>query len=268
MASGDKEKERMNRFFEARRQWLDGLAPFIRPGRIIDLGCGGGFVIEFYLRHFPDSIMFGIENLLDRLQRASVRNNPNVHLVNGDIVSMPFRKNAFDTVSFIYCLHVIFSLQGRDAVMTAFDHAFNILKENGRLIIQDFHKPEPQQVRLVLKTDMARTKFIAFTDQFRPRKISYTMDGDHIVTDIANAIDFLAAYRAKSEDDWHEFMIETPFFLTESEIFDALTQIGFTIEDVKRIPPPVPADLDGLDDIEFDFELGRKWIQVIASKTI
>jgi ubiquinone/menaquinone biosynthesis C-methylase UbiE len=70
-------------------------------GRLLDVGCGTGFVIDLAADLFDD--IQGIDVTAAMLARVQPR--PNVHVYRGDVRHLPFAANRFDVVSAYSFLH-------------------------------------------------------------------------------------------------------------------------------------------------------------------
>lgn len=62
------------------------------PIKIIDLGCGDGFLLKKIRKRFPDTVGFDISK--DTLN-FSRKLNPTADLIQGDIYHLPFKENTF-----------------------------------------------------------------------------------------------------------------------------------------------------------------------------
>ncbi len=73
-------------------EWVS-LARRLAPGRVLDLGCGGGRVGAAIARALPRTRVVGVD-----IQRALVAGRPPVPFVQGDMRALPFPDAAFDLV--------------------------------------------------------------------------------------------------------------------------------------------------------------------------
>ena len=102
------------------RQWLvDG----VRPGRVLDLGCGTGRSLPLFARHVR---AIGLDPCHESLLKAR-RRAPGVPLVRARAEALPFRDGAFDTVvsGLVFCSVV--------DVRSGLDEVRRVLKPGGVL---------------------------------------------------------------------------------------------------------------------------------------
>ena len=79
------------------------LAASQRPRRILEVGCGEGFVLATLAARLPGSRLDGLE--LDETALGEARRRcPGAALVRGDACALPFRAESFDLV---VCLEVL-----------------------------------------------------------------------------------------------------------------------------------------------------------------
>lgn len=119
----------------------------VRVGqRILDLGCGGGFLLrELALAVGPEGEAVGIDPSQDQIDAANIlcHDLENVTLVTGSATQMAFETASFDSVASIQVLEYI------EDVSSATKEARRVLKAGGRFasvsVLWDhwrFHGPE------------------------------------------------------------------------------------------------------------------------------
>jgi len=85
----------INRFLATINQFIKQQ---IRPKKILDAGCGAGFVIEFLLNNWENEVeIAGVDIDPEMINLARTR-NPSVTIVGGDIYQLPFEDNKYDLV--------------------------------------------------------------------------------------------------------------------------------------------------------------------------
>ena len=56
---------------DEREVWLKRLNEYIKPGKIVEFGCGSGFVLKILSVDFADSIIVGVDNAYGRIRKGS-----------------------------------------------------------------------------------------------------------------------------------------------------------------------------------------------------
>lgn len=251
---------------EDRIVWLQHISKFVKPGKIVEFGCGSGFVLELLARDFPNSIIIGVDKFEERLQEVLSKNLKNVVVMNNDITQNIFPNAEFDTGLFVAVLHEIFSYLGQDKVIDALRIAHNVLKNDGVLIIQDFLKPTPKLVELIFKNESVTNRFFRFAKEFKPRKVEYQEIKNGIKLDIADAIEFISKLRSPDEQDWQEEMFETHFCFTENDLYELAKQIGFVVKQLIKLPRGEDWYIKTTQDIELNFLPEYHWVQCVLIK--
>lgn len=249
-----------------RRTWLEYLTKYVKPDKIIEFGCGSGFVLETLSADFVDSYIVGLDKSIERLEKVVEKGFKNVIPVKADITQSIFLNGTFDTALFVGVLHEIFSYSGKEKVVDAFRIAHNVLKDDGVLIIQDFLKPSSRPVEIGFKNEETRKRFFRFADEFRPRKVEFEETARGVKLDIADAIEFISKYRSPDEEDWNEEMGETHFFFTEKDHQEVAKGTGFIIKDLIKLPKSENWRVETEKDIEFGFDHEYRWIQLVLAK--
>ncbi len=88
------------------RRFLDRVGRLVEahgPGRILEVGCGEGVLIEYLSGRVPAARLDGVELDPDALARGRVR-CPGASLVQADAYELPFRSRSYDLV---LCLEVL-----------------------------------------------------------------------------------------------------------------------------------------------------------------
>jgi cyclopropane fatty-acyl-phospholipid synthase-like methyltransferase len=259
-------KQNVDRRLEHKKAQVKCLIRHVKPGKIVEFGCGSGFVLEMLSGHFPDSIIAGIDKSMERLETVASKNLKNVAPIHADFTKNIFPRATFDTALFVATLHEVFSYFGKEKVVDAFRIASDILKDDGVLIVQDFLKPATKLVQLAFKHQETKNKFIRFVHEFRPREVRFEETDKGVKLDIADAVEFVSKYRFSTEEDWKEEMEETHFFLTEEGYRETARKTGFAITDLMRLPKDQYWCDEVRKDIEFAFEPEFRWIQLVLIK--
>ncbi len=101
----DKRNQAYSLFFSKRREGEISEAAKNRTvtslveKRILDVGCGGGEVLSYFLRDgVPPEILYGIDLLLERIEKAK-RSYPHIHFICGNAEKLPFPDEYFDIIT-------------------------------------------------------------------------------------------------------------------------------------------------------------------------
>lgn len=259
-------KPNVDKRLEQKKAQVKCLIRHVKPGKIVEFGCGSGFVLEMLSSESSDSVIVGIDKSMERLETVASKNLRNVAPVHADFTENIFPRATFDTALFVACLHEVFSYSGKEKVVDAFRIAHGVLKDDGVLIIQDFLKPAAKLVQIAFKDQETKNKFLRFADEFRPREVRFKETEKGVKLDIADAVEFVSKYRSSTEEDWKEEMEETHFFSTEEDYRETARKTGFAITDLMRLPQDQYWCDEVRKDIEFAFEPAFRWIQLVLMK--
>ena len=124
------------------------------PRRILDVGCGTGYLLRVLAGRCPDAVEFaGVDPAASMVEMArSAADDPRIAFAVGSAESLPYPDQRFDVV----------------LSTTSFDHwgdqraglteCIRVLGENGRLIIADLFSPWLIPTLVGSRKDKARTK--------------------------------------------------------------------------------------------------------------
>lgn len=154
------------------------ILPFVKPGRIIEMGCGNGAVLDLISQAYPESAITGIDlsdTMLDMATRRAYQGR--VGFIKANVKDIAFTENSIDTIAFCSTLHEVYSYSGYDrkALDTALEHAYSALTPGGRIIIRDGVKPCNDIVFLEFKNPETKKKFLRFAKEFGPYTVPYTI---------------------------------------------------------------------------------------------
>ena len=250
---------------QERQAWLNNLTRYVKLDKIIEFGCGSGFVLEILSRKFGQSIIVGIDKSRERLEKVVEKKLKNVIPLQADIAKNIFPQKTFDTALFVGSLHEVFSYQGKRKVEDSLRMAYQVLKDKGILIIQDFLKPASKLVEMGFKNEKTRRKFQRFARDFQPRKIRFRKTEDGVKLDLADAIEFISKYSFKGKE-WKEEMGETHFFFTLEEYKKVAKKNGFIIKGLKKLSRGEKWRVEIRKDVDFKFEPEYARIQLVLIK--
>lgn len=251
---------------QKRTERVTSLIERVNPGKIIELGCGSGLVLEALSEDFPDSIILGLDNDAAQLEKVVAKGLPNVVPVSADITEKIFPDGTFDTVLFVASLHEVYSYRGKRKVKAAFQMARDIMMPSGVLIIQDFLKPPARPVEMNFHGEEIYERFLRFAREFRPRKVKFEETEQGVKLDIADAVEFVSKYRSPDEQDWKKEMDETHFFFTQEEYHKLAQKTGFATMDVKMLPTDETWWAEIREDLELTLEPSCLWVQLVLTK--
>ena len=249
-----------------RREWLEHLVRHVKPDKIVELGCGSGFVLEVLSGHFPQCTIIGVDISIERLDKVYERGLKNVVPMKGDFTKKLFPDNTFDTAIFVASLHEVCSAEGRDKLKDTLNIINKELKDDGIVLIQDFVKPYEMPVELCFNNEETQKIFLRFARDFRQRKVVFEKIRRGVKLDIADAVEFISKYRTPSEEDWNDEMDETHFFFTEEEYMKTAREAGFVVHDVKKLSKSEAYWSEVKRDIGFDHPDQYLWIQLVLKK--
>ncbi|HZJ71729.1 MAG TPA: methyltransferase, partial [Planctomycetota bacterium] len=177
---------------------------FARPGRIVEVGPGGGVVLDLLADRFPDSEVIGIDAsamAVDALRARRAREGRRWSVIHADAFELARHVGPapVDTVIFCSILHEIYSyVEPRfslDSVRRILRAAWDCLAAGGRLLIRDGVAPPPGTRLLRFVAADAREFFDLFCAQFEGRRIGFEEVGDgRVRLPAADAMEFLYTY--------------------------------------------------------------------------
>ncbi len=249
--------------FTKRKRYIDNLFIFIKPGKIIELGCGSGFVLQELAKKFKNSLIVGVDKDNKRLLEAAKLGLRNVLLINSDILKLNLLENQFDTALLIRVLHEIYSFNKMKGIKNLFLLVEKILKENGIFIIEDYVVPKEKIVEIELKNANAYNKFSLFIDEYEMRKIKYQKVNDLIKLKLKDALEFLTKYFSIGNTHWEFEKKETHYFFNFNEYQALVNKFGFKIKYYKIWQHDFRDIKEIKRDIRPNFDLKEYFIQLI-----
>ncbi len=153
------------------QQKLDDLLQWVKPGSIVDKGCGTGKLLVELAKRFPKSGFVGVDLSREFLRMCDENHyaSEDVALVFGNIIDRNVEPGSATTVIFSSVTHEIYSYT--DYSLSELDRAFvNAAAElapGGHLIMRDGVSPEPATWRLKFLKPEVRAVFERFAKEFK-----------------------------------------------------------------------------------------------------
>ena len=171
----------------------------VKPGRIVEIGPGGGVVLDLLAARFADSEIIGVD-LSREVVAALAKQRKPWRVVLGAAADLATLVLApVDTVVFCSILHEVFSYGEPPFALARVEQvikaAFAVLAPGGRLVIRDGVMPPPATRRLRFLAPDARATFDLYVAQFEGRKIvAREIAPDRVQLSAADAMEFLYTY--------------------------------------------------------------------------
>ncbi len=191
----------------AARSDKERMLDYVRPGRIVEIGPGGGVVLELLEKRFPDAELIGVDlsqEAIAALEARARAGNHNWKLVLGPAETLPdlVEPSSVDTVIFCSILHEVYSYTERggtkfhlESVRDVIRASWATLRPGGRIVIRDGVMPAPGTRRIRFIAPDAREAFDLYVAQFEGRRIAYSeLDPHQVELSSADAMEFLYTY--------------------------------------------------------------------------
>lgn len=245
-------------------------APFIRAGRIGDIGCAVGSWIKLACNdaRWRESDFYGIEvarqlfDICEQRKHNGEFNNPFVFFSQRNAVTgLAFDRGSMNTIHTSSLTHEIESYGSRAELLSFIKHRFDELapggvwinrdvvgpKDRGRLVLmklnkddgrnEDFDKNQSSREALsvYLKGLSTYGRFLRFAKDFRAKEayhVKYDVVGDCIRLSLKDACEFMS--RKDYIDNWESEMHETFCFWDFDDWRKHLIQTGFAIAEMSH----------------------------------
>lgn len=212
-------------------QKLEDLIRFVKPGCIVDKGCGTGKLMVELSRLFPSSRLVGVDLSREflRLCDENTYATQDVSLVFGNIIERNVAPGSASTVIYSSVMHEVHSYSNyqRAEIDRALRNCFDELEPGGRVLIRDGISPAPATWRIKLLTAQARDVFERFAREFchgRGAKFERVSD-DTVRLSSHDANEFLC--KKDYLKNWHIEVHEEFGPLTLEGWREALVRTGF-----------------------------------------
>ncbi|PQP81080.1 SAM-dependent methyltransferase [Paenibacillus sp. PCH8] len=203
------------------------LLDYIVGKRVLDIGPGGGILLDLIEQEKPEVEPIGIDisaNVIEALERKKQREGKRWQVRKGDALQLEqyVQSGTVDTVIFSSILHELYSyieLDGRrfnsDTVVAALRSSFQVLSSGGRILIRDgiMSEPEGQKRRIRFLEPDGMHWLERYAADFRGRAIEYERISDNeVVMPINDAMEFLYTYTWGEEAYVHEIQEQFGIF--------------------------------------------------------
>lgn len=212
-------------------QKLEDFIPHIKPGCLVDKGCGTGKLMVELSRLFPSSQIVGVDLSREflRLCDENTYATDDVMLVFGNVIDRNVSPGSASTVIYSSVMHEVHSYTNYNVkeIDRALSNAFIELEPGGRVLIRDGVSPPPATWRLKLLTAQARETFERFAKEFcHGRGAKFVRLADDLVElSSHDANEFLC--KKDYLKNWHIEVHEEFGPLTLDGWREALTRAGF-----------------------------------------
>ncbi|HEY5923401.1 MAG TPA: methyltransferase [Kofleriaceae bacterium] len=208
MNAAKTDKERMLEYVRpGKPRVTDRSGPAYEPGRIVEIGPGGGVVLDLLEAKFPDAEIIGVDlsqEAIAALEARARAGNRKWRVVLGAAEILPELVGAqsVDTVVFCSILHEVYSYTEREgekfrleSVRDVIRAAWTTLKPGGRIVIRDGVMPPAGTRRIRFLAPDARPTFDLYVAQFEGRRIAFReLAADRVELSAADAMEFLYTY--------------------------------------------------------------------------
>src|SRR5262249_31393486 len=153
----------------AARTDKERMLDYVRPGRIVEIGPGGGVVLDLLEARFPTAEIIGVDLSREAIAALEARQgNHKWRVLLGAAEGLPelVPPGSVDTVIFCSILHEVYSYTDRDgakfqlsSIRDVIRAAWTTLKPGGRLVIRDGVMPPPGTRRIRFLAHDARPTF-------------------------------------------------------------------------------------------------------------
>ena len=220
---------------------------FVYGRRVLELGCGSGAVLELLQQHDQSAALVGIDLSAKLLGTATQRLASTVRLYRHDIFELcnhpqELPEPAFSSVILCSALHefATFALEHPERFLEAgvppmhvaakriFRLASAFLEPGGRLIIRDGVKLEPQNLSVQFKSAELQEVFWRFSDEFRPFKLEFMLQGTTYTMQANHFYEFATKYFYQT--NWNIEVGEIFGWASSQDLENLVRETGFIPE--------------------------------------
>ncbi|HTR52586.1 MAG TPA: methyltransferase [Kofleriaceae bacterium] len=197
----------MNAAKTDKQRMLDYVRPgrsSVSPGKIVEIGPGGGVVLDLIEARFASSEIIGVDLSREVVAALEARAKAGRHrwrvvLGAAEALGELVGAGTVDTVVCCSILHEVFSYTpprfAIESVARVVRAAFAALRAGGRLVIRDGVMPPTATRRIRFIADGARATFDLYVAQFDGRRVEFReLAADRVELSAADAMEFLYTY--------------------------------------------------------------------------
>jgi ubiquinone/menaquinone biosynthesis C-methylase UbiE len=168
----------------------------VKAGRIVEIGPGGGVVLDLLEARFPEAEIIGVDVSREVIAALEARRGHRWRVVHSAAEALPEVAHDVDTVVLCSILHEVYSYAGFSmaAVERVIKAAWASLHQGGRIVIRDGVRPPDGTRRIRFLAPDARPTFDLYVAQFEGRAIHYKAIDDRVELSTADAMEFLYTY--------------------------------------------------------------------------
>jgi SAM-dependent methyltransferase len=218
---------------------------FVTGNRVLELGCGSGAVLELLQNHDPNIELVGIDLSAKLLGTAAEHLGNRVRFYRQDIFELckfpkKLSESKFSSVILCSALHEfatyalehpeLFFEAGVSPMLVAakqiFGLAKSMLEPNGTLIVRDGVKLEAQVLQIRFKNPELQETFWRFSDDFRPFKLEFAVQGNLYTMQASHFYEFATKYFYQT--NWDIEVGEIFGWASGTDLEKLLLETGFT----------------------------------------
>ncbi len=225
---------------------FDDIRPFVREGKIVDVGCATGSLIKLLATEFHESDIIGIEaaRKFYNYCKNQEYESPFVFFYQRNIVNQNFKENTINTFIYSSVMHEVYSYMGEDALRGVLKNTYTQLDSQGRIIIRDVIGPDRPHDTIFMELNekdgkssgavvklSTYAKFFQFVKDFLPRQIVYSEEVIDSKKFIKISRQDAYEYISKMDyvENWDSEMHEEFGFYTFEKWCEELRNVGFDI---------------------------------------
>ncbi|NMO95200.1 class I SAM-dependent methyltransferase [Paenibacillus lemnae] len=214
------------------------LLQYVTGNTVIDIGPGGGILLDLLEERLPEVEVVGIDislNVIEALEKRKRLEGRRWNVMQGDALNLKsyVEQGSVDTIIFSSILHELYSYIEYEGsrfnpatIEAGLVSAYEVLAPGGRIVIRDGIMTEPkEQIRhITFLEDGGMDWLIRYAEDFKGRKIRYEQIGDQkAAMPVNDAMEFLYTYTWGEEAYVHEVQEQFGYF-TPSQFHKVIGQ--------------------------------------------